>query len=129
MKTKLILLCCAFAASAAFAADKPTVILFKDLQAKLDANKDKVVAVHGGVDLVSAKQGMFTIADHKDAGCGDGCAKASIVAKLPEALKAKLPKLKDEVIVVGKLQMTDRGYALDVSELTVGKDAVKNFGK
>lgn len=121
MKTKLILLCCTLAASAAFAADKPAVIQFKDLQAKLDANKDKVVAVHGGVDLVSPKKGMFTIADHKDAGCGDGCTKASIVATLPESLKAKMPKPKDEVILVGKLQMTDRGYKLEVSELSVVK--------
>lgn len=129
MKTKLILLCCAFAASAAFAGDQPTVILFKDLQPKLDANRDKVIAVHGGVDLVSEKLGMFTIADPKDAGCADGCAKASIVAMLSKALEAKLPKPKDEVIVVGKLQLTDRGYALDVSELIVGKEAVENYEK
>ncbi len=129
MKTKLILLCCAFAATAAFAGDKPAVIQFKNLQTKLNANKDKVIAVQGGVDLVSEKLGMFTIADPSDAGCGDGCAKASIVAKLPESLKAQLPKPKDEVIAVGKLELTDRGYTIAVSDLTVGKEAVEKFGK
>lgn len=129
MKIKTILICCALAASTAFAGDKPAVIQFKDLQSKLDANKDKVIAVHGGVDFVSAKQGMFTIADHKDAGCGDGCAKASILAKLPEHLKAKLPKAKDEVVAVGKLEMTNSGYVLSVNELFVGKDAIKQFSK
>ncbi len=129
MKTKSILLGFALAASAAFAGEKPSVIQFKDLQSKLDANKGKVIAVHGGVDLVSAKQAMFTIADQTDAGCGDGCAKASIVAMLPDGLKSKLPKAKDEVIAVGQLQMTDRGYTLAITDLIVGKDAVKNFSK
>lgn len=129
MKTRLILICCAFAASVAVAGEKPAVIPFAQLQPKLAANQDKVIAVSGGVDLVSQKLGMFTIADPNDAGCGDGCAKPSIVATLPEELKAKLPKPKDEVIAVGKLQMTDRGYMLSVSELAVGKDAVKEFKK
>ena len=129
MKTKLILLCCTLAASAAFAADKPAVIQFKDLYPKLAEHKDKVVAVHGGVNLASPKKGMFTIADQKDAGCGDGCAMASIVATLPANLTAKMPKPKDEVIAIGKLQMTDRGYTLAITELTVGKEAVQKFGK
>lgn len=129
MKIKTILICCALAASTAFAGDKPAVIQFKDLQSKLDANKDKVIAVHGGVDLVSANQGMFTIADQNDAACGDGCAKASILANLPAELKAKLPKAKDEVIVVGKLTLTERGYAISMNQLVVGKDAIKAFNK
>lgn len=127
MKTKLILLCCALAASAAVAAEKPAVIQFKDLQSQLDAKKDQTIAVHGGVDLVSARNSMFTIADHKDAACGDGCKKPSIIAKLPEELKAQMPKPKDEVVAVGKLQLTDRGYAIAVTELTVGKEAVAKF--
>lgn len=127
MKTRYILLACVLVASAAFAGEKPTVIQFKDLQAKLDANQGKMIAVRGGVDRVSPKQGMFTLADQNDAACGDGCTKASIVAAVPKELQAKMPKPKDEVIVVGKLQMTERGYALAVSELVVGKEAIKGY--
>lgn len=131
MKTKMkittILIACVLIASAAFAGDQPSIIQFTDLHPKLDANKDKIVAVHGGVDLVSSRQGMFTIADPDDAACGDGCSKAFIVANLPEALKSKLPKPKDEVIAVGKLVLTDRGYTISVNELVVGKEAIKEY--
>lgn len=129
MKTKLALLLCLLAAPLLSAADKPTVIPFKDLQTKLEANKDKTVAVLAGAELVSRAKGMFTITDPAEAGCGDGCAKPTLIAEVPKELQGQMPKVKDEVIVVGKLQMTERGYALAVTELVVGKEAVKRYGK
>ncbi|OYV06546.1 MAG: hypothetical protein CFE26_05695 [Verrucomicrobiales bacterium VVV1] len=129
MKTKLILLCCTLAASVAIAADKPAVIQFSDLESKFAEYKDKVVAVHGGVDIVLPKENKLIIADHNHPCCGQGCAGSSMVVMLPKNLKAQMAKAGDQVIAIGKLELTDRGYTLNITELIVGVEAVQKFGK
>jgi hypothetical protein len=125
MKLKIIALCSLLAASVAVAQEKPAVVEFNDLVSQINSMKGKEIAVHGGVDLVSSSKGMFTINELGEAGCGDGCAKASIVASLPETLKSQLPKPKDEVVAVGKLQQSGRGYTLAVTKLAVGQEQIK----
>lgn len=125
MKIKILTLCSVLAASVAVAQEKPAVVEFNDLVSHIDSMKGKEIAVHGGVDLVSASKGMFSIAEPGEAGCADGCAKLSIVASLPESMKSQLPKPKDEVVAVGKLQQSGRGYTLAVTKLAVGQDQIK----
>lgn len=127
MKLKVLTLCSILAASMAVAQERPAVSEFDDLVSHIDSMKGKVVAIHGGVDLVSASKGMFTIAELGEAGCSDGCAKTSIVASLPENLKSQLPKPKDEVVAIGKLEQSGRGYTLAVTTLAVGADQIKEL--
>ena len=133
MKIKLLAFCSALAASVAVAQEKPAVVEFRDLVSHIDSMKGKEIAVHGGVDLVSASKGMFTISELGEAGCDDGCAKAAIVASLPENLKSQLPKPKDEVVAVGTLQSatgvlrSGHGYTLAVTKLAVGSEAIKSL--
>jgi hypothetical protein len=127
MKLRILAICSVLAASVAVAQEKPAVVEFNDLVSSIDSMKGKEVAVHGGVDLVSASKGMFTISELGEAGCADGCAKASLVASLPENLKSQLPKPKDEVVAIGTLQQSGRGYALNVTKLAVGADQIKEL--
>jgi hypothetical protein len=127
MKIKILALCSLLAASVAVAQEKPAVVEFNDLVSQINSMKGKEIAVHGGVDLVSASKGMFTISELGEAGCADGCAKASIVASLPETLKSQLPKPKDEVVAIGKLEQSGRGYTLAVTRLAVGPEAIKSL--
>jgi hypothetical protein len=127
MKLKILALCSLLAASVAVAQEKPAVVEFNDLVSKINSMKGKEVALHGGVDLVSSSRGMFTISELGEAGCADGCAKVSIVASLPETLKSQLPKPKDEVVAVGKLEQSGRGYTLAVTRLAVGIEAIKEL--
>ena len=127
MKLRILAICSVLAASVAVAQEKPAVVEFNDLISNIDSMKGKEVALHGGVDLVSASKGMFTISELGEAGCADGCAKVSIVASLPENLKAQLPKPKDEVVAIGKLEQSGRGYTLAVTRLAVGPEAIKSL--
>ena len=127
MKIKMLALCSILAASVAGAQEKPAVVEFDDLVSHIDSMKGKEIAVHGGVDLVSASKGMFSISELGEAGCADGCAKAAIVASLPENLKSQLPKPKDEVVAVGMLGQSGRGYTLAVTKLAVGPEAIKSL--
>jgi hypothetical protein len=127
MKLKILALCSLLAASVAVAQEKPAVVEFNDLVSNIDSMKGKEVALHGGVDLVSSSKGMFTISELGEAGCADGCAKVSIVASLPENLRAQLPKSKDEVVAFGKLEQSGRGYMLAVTRLVVGQDQIKSL--
>jgi hypothetical protein len=127
MKIRIIALCSVLAACTAVAQETPAVVEFDDLVSHIDSMKGKEVAVHGGVDLVSASRGMFTISELGEAGCSDGCAKASIVASLSENMKSQLPKPKDEVVAFGKLEQSGRGYMLAVTRLAVGPEAIKSL--
>jgi hypothetical protein len=127
MKLKILTICSVLAASVALAQEAPAVVEFNDLVSHIDSMKGKEVAVHGGVDLVSASKGMFTISELGEAGCGDGCAKPSIVAALSGDMKSQLPKPKDEVVAFGKLEQSGRGYMLAVTRLAVGPEAIKSL--
>lgn len=127
MKLKILALCSVLATSVAFAQENSSVVEFGDLVGHMESMKGKEIALHGGVDLVSAAKGMFTISDLGEAGCADGCAKLSVVAALPESLRGQLPKPKDEVVAFGKLEQSGRGYALTVTKLLVGADQIKSL--
>jgi hypothetical protein len=125
MKLQVLLLSSILAVSAALGQEQPAVVQFNDLIPQIDSMKGKEIAVRGGVDLVSASRGMFTISALSDAGCGDSCTKAAIVASLPENLRSQLPKPKDEVVAFGKLEQSGRGYLLTVTKLAVGPEQIK----
>ena len=127
MKLKILAICSAIAATVAVAQEKPAVVEFNDLVSNIDSMNGKEIALHGGVDLVSASKGMFTISELGEAGCSDGCAKVSVIASLPENLRSQLPKPKDEVVAFGKLEKSGRGYTLAVSKLLVGQDQIKSL--
>lgn len=127
MKLKILALCSVLVASAAIAQENSAVVEFGDLVGHMESMKGKEIALHGGVDLVSASKGMFTISDLGEAGCADGCAKVSIIASLPENLRSQLPKPKDEVVAFGKLEKSGRGYTLAVNKLVVGQDQIKSL--
>lgn len=127
MKTTKILTSLVIAAvctvGALTAADQPTITGVDNLTAKSSEYADKVVNLSGIVDRVSAERNMFTIIDTTEAGCTDGCARATIIAELGPGLTT-LPETAEPVIAIGKVVAITPSIRLIVTELITGKEAV-----
>ena len=80
------------AAGAVMAQDKPALTGVDSLAANPSGYTSKIVAVSGVVERVSDAKKMFTLVDASEAGCADGCQRATIVAQLGQGVTT-LPKV------------------------------------
>ena len=105
----------------------PSDVLSVDKVAKNPLAFKGIVKIRGVVSKVFSKRGAFILIDTDEyKGCGLDCddqPEQSIPVKVTkEKYKGKLPKLKDTVIVTGRILPQGKGYRFIIKDVKRGKE-------
>ncbi len=116
-----------FTAGSLFAEEKPQLIALASLLTNPEHYLGQTVATQAIVDESDAATGKLKLTEVKTAGAAKNAKPAFLPATWSKSDGNPFPQNGQEAIVIGQIQMQNKGPLLQASNIITGKEAIRLF--